>query len=74
MHHVAAKHVPRIMTADKKQQHVSVCKELHQITSNNTTFSFRVITGDESWIYGYDPEKKQQPPNGKVQTHQARER
>jgi hypothetical protein len=24
------------------------------------TFISRIITGDESWIYGYDPETKQQ--------------
>jgi hypothetical protein len=50
--------VPRILTADKKKQHVNICKELHQITSSNATFLSRVTTGDESWIYSYDPETK----------------
>jgi hypothetical protein len=54
MHCVAAKFVPRILTADQKQQHVSVCQELLQITSN-ATFLPRVMTDDESWIYSYDP-------------------
>jgi hypothetical protein len=27
---------------------------------DDTTFLSRVITGDESWIYGYDPETKLQ--------------
>jgi histone-lysine N-methyltransferase SETMAR len=48
------------LTADQKQQHVNVCKELHQITSNDATILSRVITGDKSWIYSYDPETKQQ--------------
>jgi hypothetical protein len=52
--------VPRILTADQKQQHVKVCKELRQITSDNATFLSRDITGDERWIYAYDPETKQQ--------------
>jgi hypothetical protein len=39
---------------------VNVCEEPHQITSNDATFSSRVITGDKSWIYGNDPETKQQ--------------
>jgi hypothetical protein len=53
---------PRILTADQKeqQQRVNVCEELCQITSNDTTCLSRVITGDESWTYGYDPETKQQ--------------
>jgi len=58
MHRVAAKFVPRILTADQKQQHVNVCTELRQLASNNETFLSRVITGDESWVYGYDPETK----------------
>jgi len=60
MHHVAAKSVPRIQTADQKQQHVNICTELRQLTSDDETFLSRVITGDESCVYGYDPEAKQQ--------------
>jgi len=25
----------------------------------------KIITGDETWVYGYDPETKQQPSQGK---------
>jgi hypothetical protein len=40
--------------------------ELCRITSDGATSTTRVIAGDKSWIYGYDPEKKQRiPPNGK---------
>jgi hypothetical protein len=60
MHCVATKFVPRILIADQKQQCVNVYKELCQITSNDATFLSRVITGDESWIYCYDPDTKQQ--------------
>jgi hypothetical protein len=31
MHRVAAKSVPRILTADQKQQCVNVCTEIHQV-------------------------------------------
>jgi hypothetical protein len=33
---------------------------VHQILCDDATFVSRVITGDESWIYSYDPETKQQ--------------
>jgi hypothetical protein len=33
---------------------------LHQIASEDATFSSRVITGDKSWMNGYEPETKQQ--------------
>jgi hypothetical protein len=32
------------------------------ILCDDTTFLSRVIAGDESWIYGYDPETKKQFP------------
>ena len=60
MHHVAAKFVPRILTGDQKQQRVNVCTELCQLTSDDVMFLSRVITGDKSWVYGYDPETKRQ--------------
>jgi hypothetical protein len=31
-----------------------MCEELRQVASKDATFLSRVITGDESWIYGYD--------------------
>jgi len=58
MQRVAAKFVPRILTADKMQQRV--CTELRQLASDDETFLSRVITGDESWVYGYDAETKRQ--------------
>jgi hypothetical protein len=48
------------LTADQKQQCVNVCEELRQIASDKATFFSRVVTGDESCIYVYDPETKQQ--------------
>jgi hypothetical protein len=50
----------RFVTADQKQQRINVCEELRQIASDDATFLSMVITGDKSWIYGYDPEAKQQ--------------
>ena len=51
MHRVTAKFVPRILTADQKQQGVNFCTELRQLASDDETFLSRVITGDESWVY-----------------------
>ena len=47
MHHVAAKFVPRILTADQKKQCINVCTELRQLASDDETFLSRVITCDE---------------------------
>ena len=68
MHRVAAKFVPRILTADRKQQRFNVCTELRQLVSDDEAFLSRVITGDESWVYGYDPQTKRQSSQWKSPT------
>ncbi|XP_041367081.1 protein GVQW3-like [Gigantopelta aegis] len=60
MHRVAAKFLPRLLNPDQKQHRVGVCEEVRQQTRDDPTFTSRIITGDESWVYGYDPETKQQ--------------
>jgi hypothetical protein len=55
---IAVKFVPRLLTNDRKQPHVNVCLELQEKTNEDPTFISRIIMGDESWIYGYDPETK----------------
>ena len=51
MHRVAAKFVPRILTADQKHPRVKVCTELCQLASNDETFLSWVFSGDENWVY-----------------------
>jgi hypothetical protein len=55
-----SKIVPRVLSADQKLQHTNVSIELRQLASCYETFLCRVITGDKSWVDGYDPETKQQ--------------
>ena len=59
MRHAAAKFVPRLLTQDQKNTCLTLCQELkNQIESNQNILS-KVITGDEGWCYGYDPQTKQ---------------
>ncbi|VVC26506.1 Hypothetical protein CINCED_3A009587 [Cinara cedri] len=60
MRRVAAKFVPRLLTEQQKQGRVESCSSLKEEFQNNTNFFSKVITGDESWCYEYDPENKQQ--------------
>jgi transposase len=60
MHCVAAKFVPRLLTPKQKEQRVAICQELRQCAVDDPSFMSRVITGDKSWVCGYDPETKQQ--------------
>jgi len=56
---VTAKFVPRLLTAEQKDDRVSICTDLCDRTHNDPSFMTSVITGDEFWLYGYDPETKQ---------------
>jgi len=60
MHCIAAKFVPRLLIPEQKEHCVAICQELRQRALDDPSFMSRVITGDDSWVYGYDPETKQQ--------------
>jgi histone-lysine N-methyltransferase SETMAR len=59
MRRVSAKLVPRLLTQDQTEHRATECRELLQRAENDATFLPSIITGDESWVYGYDPETKQ---------------
>ena len=60
MRRLSAKFVPRILTADQKLVRVQASQELLHCLRRDKDFLSKIITGDESWIFGYDPETKQQ--------------
>jgi len=43
-----------------------VCTELQEAVRHDPNFLSRVINGDESWVYDYDPETKQQSTQWKA--------
>lgn len=60
MRRVTAKFVPRLMTDDQKACRIHTCQELLERSEEDENFLSRIITGDESWVYGYDIETKVQ--------------
>ncbi|VVC32990.1 Hypothetical protein CINCED_3A005002 [Cinara cedri] len=66
MRRVAAKFVLRLLTEQQKQGHVESCSSLKEEFQNDPNFFSKIITGDESWCYGYDPETKQQSSQWKT--------
>ena len=53
----AAKFVPRMLTEDQKNNRLNVCYSLKEQIGNDPQILSKVVTGDETWCYGYDPEK-----------------
>lgn len=60
MRQVTAKFVPPILTEEQKQQRLSISLELLERSASDSDFLRYIITGDETWVYGYDPETKVQ--------------
>ncbi|CAF1081757.1 unnamed protein product [Rotaria sp. Silwood1] len=57
---VSARWVPHLLTPDQRYERVQACQELlARYSTEGNDFLFRIITGDESWLYYYDPESKQ---------------
>ncbi|XP_067930695.1 protein GVQW3-like [Watersipora subatra] len=60
MRRISAKMVPKLLTDDQKEKRVGCCIELKDALAQDPDFLSKVLTGDERWVYGYDPETKSQ--------------
>jgi len=68
MKRVCAKFVPRFLTDDQIEQRLIIARDLFERSCEELQFLENVVTGDESWVYGYDPETKQQSSQWKGPT------
>ena len=66
MERVMAKFVLQLLLPEQKEHRAMVANDLIQTTTNEPDFLQKVITGDESWVNGYDPEMKAQSSHWKV--------
>jgi hypothetical protein len=44
----------------QKEWHSSVATSMLQEAESDENFMGQIIMGDETWVYGYDPETKRQ--------------
>jgi len=61
-----AKFVPRLLTDDQREQLQTIARDLFEHSCEDVQFLKNSVTGDESWVYGYDPETKQQEEGSHV--------
>ncbi|GFS93126.1 protein GVQW3 [Trichonephila clavipes] len=66
MRRVSAKFVPRLLTEDQQFKRLATSSDLFQSASDDPEFMKLIISRDESWVYGYDPETKQQSSQWKT--------
>ena len=60
MRKICVKMVPKLLDDDQKERRVEVCQDILEHLQTEPDLLQRVITGDESWIFEYDPETKRQ--------------
>ena len=68
MKRVCAKFVPRLLTDDQREQRQTIAHDLFERSCEDVQFHKNTVTGDESWVYRYDPETKQQSSQWKGPT------
>jgi hypothetical protein len=49
-----------LLTDDQKENRVEISQELFANANGNENILKNIITGDETWVYGYDVETKMQ--------------
>ena len=58
MRRASAKFVPHLLTDHQKENRVEISHELLANANGNENFLRNIISGDETWVYGYDVETK----------------
>ena len=57
---ICAKLVPKNLSVEQKANRLEICQDLQGRLKIEPNFLGKVITGDESWVFNYDPETKRQ--------------
>jgi hypothetical protein len=68
MQRIGAEFVPRFLSNYQKEYNTAVRTELKKLAENHPSFISSIITCDESWVFGYHPETKQQSSQWKTLT------
>ncbi|XP_070382677.1 protein GVQW3-like [Dermacentor albipictus] len=57
---VCAKFVPRVFSEQQKAHRKAICQDLLHHVNENPDVSDNVVTGEETWVFDYDPDSKRQ--------------
>ena len=66
MRRICAKFVPRVRREDQKERRCHDNREMVELIDSDPAVLDALVTGDESWIYCYDPETKNRVPSGSM--------
>ena len=55
---VSAKFVRKLLTEQQKELRMEISEDMLDLANHDPEFIKTITTGDETWLYGYDPETK----------------
>ena len=55
---VSAKFVPKLLTEQQKELRKEIFEDMLNLANHDPKFIKTIITGDETWVYGYNPETR----------------
>jgi len=55
---VCAHFVPHSLTPEQREDRVTSCQDIIVMADTDKNFLNKIITGDETWCFAYDPETK----------------
>ena len=55
---VSAKFVPKLLMEQQKELWKEISEDMLDLANHDPEFIKTIITGDETWVYGYNPETK----------------
>ena len=55
---LCARFVPHTLTSEQKEDRVTFCQDIIAMADADKHFFNKIITGDETWCFAYDPKTK----------------
>ncbi|KAJ4438653.1 hypothetical protein ANN_14600 [Periplaneta americana] len=68
MHYVSQKLVPKMLSAEQKETRMTLAGDMISMADEGGDFLNKIIAGDETWCYLYDPVPKRQSSEWKSKT------
>ena len=57
---ICSRFVPHSLTPGQKDRRIATCRDLIATADNDPDFFKKIVTGDETWCFAYDPTTKRQ--------------
>ena len=57
---ICSRFVPHSLTPEQKDQRTAACRDLITTADSDPDFFQKIVTGDETWCFAYDPTTKRE--------------